>query len=772
MKRTTEQRVSALVEQMTLAEKLAQLGSHWIYELQTDGVLDSKKVADKLGAGIGQISRAAGASTLNPAGVAKTTNQIQKYLLESTRLGIPAIVHEECCCGSMALGGTTYPQMIGLASTFRPELAEKMTAEIGAQLRAIGAHEGLAPVLDVARDPRWGRLEETFGEDPLLVSQFGIRYIRGLQGESLKTGVMATAKHFVGHSLSQGGLNCAPAHIGSRELWDVFMMPFQAAIRIAKTACVMHAYPELDGEVVAVSRRILTEILRDTLGFDGLLVSDYFAIAMIHDFHYVAPDRPSAAAMALKAGIEVETPALDYYGKDLMDAIECGAVSIDLIDAAVIRHLQTKFELGLFDNPYVDEGRAGEIFETPIQRKLAHNIACQSMVLLMNNGILPLDRTIKTLAVIGPNADSGRNLLGDYSYPSILESLLYNPPPESIFTKLDAASLAEQQVKTPSILEALRAKMPALDIRYAKGCEYRGEDDSGFAEAVRVAGAADVVVLVLGDKAGMTPQCTCGEFRDSADLKLTGRQEELASAIFATGKPVVVVLVNGRPLAIPAIAEKAAALLEAWLPGEEGGAAVADVLFGDVNPGGKLPITFPRTAGQLPIFYNHKPSASKSHWFIDYVSETVKPLFPFGHGLSYTKFEYNHLSINPAVAASGESVEITCSVKNTGQAAGDEVVQLYVRDVYAGSPRPVKELKGFYRLNLKPGETRLVIFKLPVEMLAYYDEDLLLVVEPGLIEVMIGSSSEDIRLKGEFVITGESKIEVSQRLFECPIEIA
>jgi len=361
--------------------------------------------------------------------------------------------------------------------------------------------------------------------------------------------------------------------------------------------------------------------------------------------------------------------------------------------------------------------------------------------------------------------------LGDYSYASIIESLLYNPPPESVFIGLDLASLAGQQVKTLSILEALRSKMPGMDIRYTKGCEYRGDDDSGFDEAVQVAEGANVVVLVLGDKAGMTPQCTCGEFRDSADLQLTGRQAELAEAIFATGKPVVVVLVNGRPLAIPHIAEKAAAVLEAWLPGEEGGLSVADVLFGDVNPGGKLPITFPRSVGQLPIFYNHKPSANKSHWYIDYVSESVQPLYPFGHGLSYTQFEYSQLTIKPTKVKSGDTVDVSCVVKNVGQSAGDEVVQLYVYDVYAASPRPLKELKGFCRISFNPGESHSIIFKLPVDLLAYYDENLDLMVEPGMIDVMIGSSSQDIRLKGEFEIDGNKKANVAQRIFYCPVEV-
>src|SRR5512138_1356578 len=379
--RSTSQRASELLGQMTLDEKLAQIGSYYIYDLQTKGDLDQQKVAEKLKDGVGQITRVAGASTLDPQSVAKVANTIQRFLVEHTRLGIPAIVHEECCSGAMALGGSMYPQMLGLAGTFQPELAEQMTTVIRKQMRAIGAHQGLAPVLDIARDPRWGRVEETFGEDPTLVSHFGMAYIRGLQGHDLTEGVMATGKHFVGHSLSQGGLNCAPVHMGPRELWDVYLAPFQVAIRDAKLATIMNAYPELDGEVVAASRRILTDLLRETLGFDGLVVSDYEAINMIHNFHKMAPDQPTAACLALNAGIDVELPTTIYYGQPLRSALDAGEINLELIDLAVCRHLQKKFELGLFESPYVVDERAHEIFETPEQRSLARELAAQSMVL-------------------------------------------------------------------------------------------------------------------------------------------------------------------------------------------------------------------------------------------------------------------------------------------------------------------------------------------------------------------------------------------------------
>ena len=773
MSHSVENRLSSLLAQMNLDEKLAQIGSYWAFELQTRGELDPQKIEKKLKNGIGQISRLAGASTLGPAKAASAANQVQKYLVEQTRLAIPAIVHEECCCGAMLPGGTIFPQMLGLASTFRPDLAEEMSAAIRTQLRAVGAHQGLAPVLDVARDPRWGRVEETFGEDPTLVSHFGAAYVRGLQGKHLSDGVMATGKHFVGHSLSSGGLNCAPAHIGQNDLYNVFLAPFHAVIRDAGIASMMNAYPELDGEVVAASRRILTGILRDNLGFDGLLVSDYEAVQMIHSYYSAAADFSAAARMAMEAGIEVELPSVACYGDALKSALEAGEICIDLIDAAVRRHLQVKFELGLFDNPFVDERGVLEVFDTPDQRELARRIARESMVLLKNDGLLPLKKTLGVIAVIGPNANSGRNLLGDYAYPSAREYLAQWNPSGSIFAEASEQERARHDPRIVSALEGVQAAVsPETRVLYARGCDNLEDDISGFEEAVNLARHADAVILVLGDRSGLVPACTTGETRESVDLRLPGVQEDLARAVLATGKPVVVVLVNGRPFAIPWLAEHANAVLEAWLPGEEGGSALAEILFGDANPGGKLPITFPRHVGQLPIFYNHKPSGMKSNWYVDYVSEKVTPLFAFGHGLSYTTFEYSQLEIGNKQVEQGESIDITFKVKNAGSTAGDEVVQLYTRQVYATVPRPVKELKGYMRISLQPGEQKSITFHLPVDQLAFYDNNLDLVLEPGQVQVMLGSSSEDIRLRGEIEIMGATKLAVAQRVFTTPVTVA
>jgi len=738
--RPVEERVSDLLSRMTLEEKLAQLGGIWVFELLDGMTFSEEKAEPLLGNGIGQITRLGGATSLEPAASAHLANQIQAFLVERTRLGIPAMVHEECCSGYMARGATCFPQIIGLASTWEPELAEQMTSVIRTQMRAAGGHQGLAPVLDVARDPRWGRVEETFGEDPYLISRMGVAYVKGLQGEDLSRGVVATGKHFVGYSMSEGGMNCAPVHLGARELREVFLAPFEAAIREARLASIMNAYHELDGVPCGGSRELLTEILRNQLGFDGIVVSDYFAVRQLFDLHRVARDQGAAAAMALEAGIDVELPNTECYGQPLLEAVQSGRVSESLVDQAVARVLRVKFLLGLFENPYVDVEQVAGAFDTAEQRALAREIARQSIVLLKNEGgLLPLKKDVPSVAVIGPNADSVRNLLGDYVYPAHVELMMGANP--------------ELYVPMVSVLAGIRrAVSPQTQVAYAQGCDVTNESKAGFVEAVEIARQATVALVVVGDKSGLTPHCTSGEARDRAGLGLPGVQEELVRAIYETGTPVIVVLINGRPLSIPWIVEHVPAIVEAWLPGEEGGAAVADVLFGDANPGGKLPITFPRSVGQVPIYYSHRPSGGRSSWYGDYVELSASPLFPFGHGLSYTRFEFENLRIQPRQAAAEGKVEISVDVQNAGERSGDEVVQLYVHDLSSNVTRPVKELKGFQRVTLAAGEKKTVTFTLAVSQLGFYDRDERLVVEPGTIEVMVGSSSDDVRLAGEFEI--------------------
>ncbi len=767
-----KQRVSELLAQMTLQEKIRQLGGYWFYELQTKGQLDLEKVRVKLKDGVGQITRIAGAGNLTPLEAAKAYNQIQKFLLEETRLGIPTINHEECCSGLMALESTVYPQMIGLASTFQPELARKMTQQIRKQMLTIGARQGLAPVLDVGRDPRWGRIEETFGEDPLLVSQFGKAYIQGLQGEDPAQAVMATGKHFIGHAFSQGGLNCGPVHLGERDLWDIYMAPFQAAIRDAGLMSMMNAYPELDGELVAASKRILTELLRDTLGFDGVVVSDYEAVVMIHNYHKSSPTRKDAAVRALAAGIDVELPTFDCYMPGLQEALEAGELSLETIDLSVTRHLTKKFELGLFENPYVDENAVLAEFETPANRELAKEIAGQSLVLLKNDGTLPLKETVRKIALIGPNADNRRCMLGDYSYSAVLELMHQDPPSGSGYEGLTQADIEKMPVEIPTVFETLKRALPAgMEVAYAKGCDISGMDKSGFAEAVELAQDADLAVLVLGHKSGLAYDCTTGEFRDSTDLGLPGVQAELLQAILEIGKPVVLVLINGRPLSIPGLIEASNAVLEAWVPGEEGAGAIVSALLGELNPGGKLPVSIARSVGQVPVFYNYKPSGMRSNIYGDYVNESIKPLFAFGHGLSYTQFEYSNLSLDKQNASLNDTLRVSLDVSNIGKVAGDEVVQLYTSDEYAEFPRPVKELRGFVRLHLLPGQSKSICFDLPVNMLAYYGEGLKLVLEPGTVKILVGSSSEDIRLQAAFEVRGETKQIVNDRVLDCPVTV-
>lgn len=781
-----EARVDDLLSRMTLEEKVAQLGSYWIGDLLTGpgerAQFDKEKASKLLARGIGQITRPAGGSELGPAQVAAVVNALQRFLIEETRLGIPALIHEECLSGFMAKGATTFPQAIGMAATWDPDLIRRLSDIIRQQMRATGAHQGLAPLLDVARDPRWGRVEETFGEDPYLVAAIATAYIRGLQsgyagtsgqnepgrhpgssdpaGDARRapgldgpSGIVATVKHFVAYPFSEGGRNCAPVHVGERELRDVFLYPFEVAIKEARAVSLMNAYHDNDGEPCAASRRLLTGILRHEWGFDGYVVSDYGAIDMLRSFHKVAIDKKEAAVKALLAGIDVELPGVDCYGAPLIEAVREGILPEAAIDEAVRRHLRYKFRLGLFENPYVDEGKVAQVFETPAQREVARQVARESIVLLKNDPVdgskplLPLSPDIESIAVIGPNADSTRNLLGDYSF-------------------IAHRSLGEEALPVVSIRAGIEERVsPSTRVLYARGCELTGDDTSGIPEAVAVARQAQVAVIVVGEKSGLGPTDTTGEGRDAADLGLTGRQRELIRAVWETGTPVVLVLVNGRPLALEWEAAHLPAIVEAWLPGEEGGRAVADVLFGDYNPGGKLPVSFPKSVGQVPVYYNRRPTA----WG-KYVLQDSQPLFPFGHGLSYTRFEYANLRIEPetvrlpagsgeAGAGAGAGVEpaailIECEVANVGEVAGEEVVQLYVSDPVASVTRPVQELKGFIRVRLAPGERRQVSFRLHLDQLAFHDARLRRVIEPGKYEVRVGASSQDIRLRGEFWLHG------------------
>ncbi|HEX7491346.1 MAG TPA: glycoside hydrolase family 3 N-terminal domain-containing protein [Candidatus Limnocylindrales bacterium] len=741
---------------MTPEEKLAQIGSCWVFELLTNSELDPTKASALLGRGMGQITRVAGATNLGMRGVAELANGIQRYLVEGTRLGIPAIIHEECLHGLLAFDSVCFPQSIGQAATWNPELVEAMAARLGRELRAAGAQQGLAPILDITRDPRWGRIEETYGEDAYLVAELGAAYVRGIQG----TGgpgdlVFATGKHMVGHGLPEGGFNHAPAHIGSRELVDEFLFPFEAAVRAAGMRSVMHAYDDVDGMPCVASRALLTETLRDRWGFEGLVVSDYSGIDEIISSHAMTTDRSEAAALALEAGLDVDLPSTKFFGAPLAEALASGRVRMADIDTAVSRHLRAKFQLGLFENPYVDPDSAALPFES--DRKLARAIALNSMTLLSNDGVLPLRPDLKTIAVIGPNADSARNLQGDYAHVVHMEAVVEmhgfgSELPED-FVALDEMAGRE------TILDAIRQRCgSAIEVRYAKGCDIVDGDDGEIATAVEAARGADVALLFVGERSGLTPDCTCGEGRDRMDLGLFGRQPELVAAVAATGTPVVLIVVAGRPLTIEAELAASAAVMLAWVPGEEGPGAVADVLFGDANPGGKLPITLPLRTGQIPTYYGHKPSGGQSHWYGPYVDGSNLPLFPFGFGMSYTTFEVADLRLGaPQVAIDGE-FSVSVAVRNTGLRAGDEVVQLYLRDEEASVTRPLKQLRGFKRIRLDPGESRRVVFTVAAEQLAFTGVDGRLRVEPGTAKVMVGTSSQDLPCSAQIQIVGAVRV--------------
>jgi beta-glucosidase len=523
-------------------------------------------------------------------------------------------------------------------------------------------------------------------------------------------------------------------------------------VKEAGLAGIMNAYHELDGVPVAASHEMLTGILRGEWGFDGIVVSDYNAVVMLADYHRVAAGKAEAACQALQAGLDLELPATDCYGAPLLEALQAGKVSLAVLDEAAGRILRLKFRLGLFENPFVDPGSALQAYDRPADKALARRAAQESLVLLKNEGgVLPLRPDLGSIAVIGPNADSVRNMVGDYSFTAFTALMEGGEKPE---TETRFPGRFHPGMKP--LLEAIRRRVsPGTTVRYAPGCGYNDASTQGFAEAVEIARISEAAVLVLGGKSGLTADCTSGELRDRASLGLPGVQEELALAVLETGRPVILVLVDGRPAAIPTLAGRAPAILHAWLPGQEGGPAVAEALFGDINPGGKLPVTFPRSAGQAPAYYRHKPSGGQSYHFIDYVDQSVKPLFPFGHGLSYTRFEWSDLHIAPTQVHPGDEVSIQLCIKNIGERAGDEVVQLYARDEIASLTRPVQELKGFRRLALAPAEKRTLTFRLAAAQLAFYNREMQYVVEPGKIEVMLGSSSADIRLRGGFEIVGE-----------------
>ncbi len=754
-----EDRVENLVSLMTLDEKLAQLGCFWSTAFVSTGSFDPIVVAEMMPHGLGQVTRIGASTGLHPQESAAFMNAIQRVAIEQTRLGIPIMVHEESTGGFCHRDATVFPQGIGLSATWNPALVKQVAEVIRTQMLAVGARHALAPVLDVARDPRWGRVEESYGENPVLNGVIGTAYVQGLQSDDLLHGVAATGKHFLGYAMSEGGRNWGPVQLGPRELREVYAEPFAAVIRNAGLATVMNSYASVDGLPCAGTSAILNELLREELGFSGLVVADYASIVMLMEYHHVAATPGEAGRLALCAGLDMELPAVNCYGAPLKAEIEAGHLPLEIVDTAVRRVLQLKLKLGLFENPYVDETTVNEVFQTPAQRALARKAVAESIILLTNDGVLPLASTVKRVAVIGPGADDKRLLQGDYHYPAHLE-MIYAAP-----QNLEAAGLLVPQATgayapgpyfTPHItpLAGLRAALGTdVEVRYARGCAVMDDDRSGFAEARQVASEADVAVVVAAGRSGLLRPVTVGEANDATNLDLTGVQRELVDAIAATGTPLVVVVLSGRVHTLAPIAEQANALLQVFPPGEEGGNGLADVLTGKVNPGGRLPVSMPRSVGQIPNYIGPRAGGDRTMFFGDYIDSPTTPLFAFGHGLSYTQFTYNNFAVQ--ASSTTEPIEISIEVRNSGEYTGDEVVQLYFRDMVSSVARPERMLLGFARIPLTPGQTQRLTFSVHPSRLAFYDVQMRFVTEPGAFTFSVGSSSSDIKAEKTVTLNGE-----------------
>lgn len=726
-------RVRALLEQMTLEEKLAQIVGFWekadgeaVAPLQgefTTEVLLDEAVAH----GLGHLTRVYGTRPVDTDERAAWLWAMQRRLVTQTRLGIPALVHEECLTGLAAWGAATYPTPLAWGATFDPDLVAESGAAIGESMRALGIHQGLAPVLDVIRDPRWGRVDECIGEDPYLVGTVGTAFVRGLQ----QTGVHATLKHFVGYSGSRAGRNFAPVSAGPREVADVLLPPFEMAVLDGGVRSVMSSYVEIDGVPVAADPRLLTGVLRDAWGFDGTVVADYFGVAFLQLLHGVAADLGEAAGLALAAGVDIELPTGDAYIAPLAEAVRAGRVDEALVDRAVERALRQKAELGLLDATFEDEPPRGVELDGPEHRRLTARLAEESVVLLSNDGTLPL-ATPRRLAVVGPNADRLEALFGCYSF--VNHVLAHHPE-------------VETGIVAPTVVEALRTE--GYDVVAARGCAVDDDDRSGIAPAAALAAEADVAVVVVGDHAGLFGRGTVGEGCDRDDLELPGVQRELVEAVVATGTPVVLVLVTGRPYAVDWALEQCAAVLQAFFPGEEGAGAIAGVVSGRVNPSGHLPVSLPRSAGAQPYSYLHPQLGGDG----DVTNLRSRPALPFGHGLSYTTFAHEDLHADAQVQTDG-CITATVTVANTGDRAGDDVVQLYARDVLRSVTRPVAQLVGYARVHLQPGERATVRFDVPTTRLAFSDRDLVRVVEPGDVELWVGADCADRATEAVVRLTG------------------
>ncbi|MGC4984454.1 glycoside hydrolase family 3 N-terminal domain-containing protein [Streptomyces sp. DT193] len=754
-------RVDDLLSRMTLEEKTAQLYGVWV-GADTDGggvaPLQSEMSSDYdwdqlITLGLGQLTRSFGTAPVDPTLGAQALARAQRRIIEASRFGIPAVAHEECLAGFTAWQATAYPVPLSWGATFHPELVEELGRRIGEDLRSVGVHQGLAPVLDVVRDLRWGRVEETIGEDPYLVGTVATAYVRGLES----AGIVATLKHFAGYAASAGARNLAPVRAGVRELSDITLPPFEMALREGGARSVMAAYNDTDGVPASADPQLLTELLRDEWGFTGTVVSDYFGIGFLQTLHRVAGTEAEAAHKALEAGIDVELPTLKCYGEPLVAAVRAGTVPESLIDRAARRVLLQKCELGLLDEDWRPEtGRTVDL-DSAGNRALARKLAEESVVLLDNaDGVLPLAPDTR-IAVVGPRAADPLAMLGCYSFPSHV--LTHHPE-------------VPAGVDIPTVLDSLRAELPDAKVTFAQGCGVSDADRSGFEEAVARASEADVCVAVLGDRAGLFGQGTSGEGCDVADLGLPGVQGELLDALVATGVPVVLVLLTGRPYALGRWQDRLGGVVQAFFPGEEGGPAVAGVLSGRVCPSGRLPVSVPRDPGGQPWTYLQPPLGLAGE--VSNLDPT--PLYPFGHGRSYTSFDWEpaevpETGISAGIGTDG-SYDVSVTVRNTGERAGAEVVQLYLHDPVASVTRPDVRLIGYRRLDLAPGEARRVTFRFHADLSAFTDRTGTRIVEPGALELRLAASSADVRHTARLNLTGPVRKLGTDRRMRCETEVA
>ncbi|KAD3515074.1 glycosyl hydrolase [Arthrobacter yangruifuii] len=765
------ERAARLAEQMTLREKVAQLFGVWVGASSEGGQVaphqhDMKEpvpLEDLLPSGLGQLTRPFGTVPVDAGMGALSLMRTQQRIAESNRFGIPAMAHEECLAGFAAWGATAYPVPLSWGATFNPELIGRIGAAIGTDMRSVGVHQGLAPVLDVVRDARWGRVEETIGEDPYLVGSIASAYIRGLEG----SGVVATLKHFVGYSASKAGRNLAPVSVGMRERADVLLVPFEMAVQESGVRSVMHAYTDIDGVPSAADRSLLTGLLRETWGFDGTVVADYFGISFLMELHRVAGSLGEAAAAALTAGVDVELPTVDAFGDHLLAELEAGRLDESVIDTAVLRVLTQKIELGLLDpdwspvpaalaglDPEDPASVRGSVdLDRPENRSLAAEVAEQALILTANNGILPLTAPGR-IAVVGPNADNPMAFLGCYSFPAHVG--VQHPE-------------VAAGIELPTVAASLRAEFPDSSITVTAGCTVDGPETDGFAGAVAAARDADVVVAVLGDRSGLFGRGTSGEGCDTESLVLPGVQQQLLETLMDTGVPVVLVLLTGRPYALGRASADAAAVVHAFFPGEEGGPAIAGVLSGRVNPSGRLPVSVPASPGAQPSTYLAAPLAQTS----DVSSIDPTPAFAFGHGLSYSSFEWSGFALEgPAEFGVDGETSVSVTVANTGARDGVEVVQLYLHDPVASVVRPMQRLAGFARVPLAAGASARVSFAVPADAASFTGRNGVRIVEPGELELRLGVSSTDIRATAGVTLTGTVREVDHTRRLHCPAEVS